>query len=622
MASCSVHLYNELKERKEQGEDLTEDEEKIVQAETREELEKAAPSNFGPDSEEYDGAYCSFCYRMGELGAIFFGISPPIVLASITALTSQFLPEGLAPILVGAGLLVGVIIGVPVWWSFHRKVRVQGYFPALGPDLGPYVEKILGKIGIQATATIRRDKEGFETMADGGFVLDEEEDPVEEMATDSGNTTNGVSVDKDSAKGAVNKHRSQKLEIQAELDDARSEKKRLKKQKEQLEEKVDDLEATVEGYENASVIAAGSGDVDPDLVWELNIPVFRNGDKAGHKSFYAKFFTKYPHSEHGDIWLPVGGYEKQTIKKMKPSEPSRMDLDDIQERPAYFPWGNSKDESLEDVIDQKINFLDTSNAKFNPNEDVSLVHDHIGAAEETRSEIFSPDTDFVKVSIDCGLDQNANPVPLRGNTGGWEKREELKNEIQRLKKLLRRRNQNFEEAQREIEDLHNKKQNLEQEKRNLENRLARARDNEQRAIANETAYEQNQRVLTRTVEELKSELGTSEEVIDVLEDRTRRAELDKVRENGSKSREQTEIEAKFDKDQDRIELIEEVKNYWNPDHIDVDRLGDPDYEEFEYADYIREFLQVDEGELPPKGEKLQKKIAVRSLQIGEGEAPT
>ncbi|MFC6755886.1 MULTISPECIES: hypothetical protein [Haloarcula] len=591
MPACDVNLRGEIHEKyEEKGEELTEDERAIYEAKTQEELNEAMPDNYGPAS-EFDGDFCNFCYRMGETGALVMGLAIMSLVTVAGAGVEYFLYGGFIGIVTGIGAVLGFLGGIPVWWNFHKKVRLKGYFPTLGPAFGPKVEWFFSKLGIGITAHAR----GY------GDDLKPSNSAKEELSVETAVSTDDTEImTEEGFSDRIEEHWDEKMKIKSEKEDLRSQKKHWKSKAERKDERIEDLEATVEGYQNASSVIPVSGKADPDVVWEINIPACENQDKAGNVSFYAMGFTWYAHDTLGDIPLPVGGYEKQTIESMKGSVPDQMDLDDIRKIEGYFPWENP-----DEAINQKIEFQHTGHPEFEPSKN-ALIHGHLGDAEELRRKTVSPDTDYVKVSIDCGIDINGNPVPLRGHHSGFEKRQVLKNKANDLERKFNQLNHHFEEQQEHITDLNQKIDLLKKENKNLKNRLEQARQNERTALEGQAANEHTQHVQNDQKEILGKELHREKQKRAILDDRVGEAEKALASGNGS-STHVTEEEAKSEKEQERIEKVEKIREFWVSDEIDHTRLSEDDYE-YDHVDFIREFRNTDDDELPKAAKNLKRQL--------------
>ena len=189
------------------------------------------PTNVGPLS-HWDGPYCSFCHRVGQLIAIGIG-----VMISFIAYSSGF------------HYRIAAVLGIMAWFTQMIVVGMKGHYPVLGPIFGPIAERILATFRIYPTA---KAKQKYGSDDDHEFSETQLAEVSDSDLPDNVNGNPGtpdlpdervVQLKRQIGKyeGLLEQERAAKTEILTELDEVESERESLQQTKQQIEQQKEQI---------------------------------------------------------------------------------------------------------------------------------------------------------------------------------------------------------------------------------------------------------------------------------------------------------------------------------------------------------------------------------------------
>lgn len=608
--TCPVHLKNQVLEEQEQGRELTEAERQLVEADD-DEIQAVVPNNYGPLS-NWDGTYCKFCHSVGQAGAIVVGL--------LTGLFFLYLID------VGQPAALG--LGAGIWVLLAYTVGKKGYFPILGPKLGPIVERLFAAFGVYLTATARREHQ--ETATAGGTTLSHSSDDlsIEDIEIDD---TTPLPEDYLQSKNheteelkrqlqekqervekwkkLAEKRREKKQEKDSEIIALRDEKETLHEQKQQIEKaKKESIEERKE-LENAislgssSGMTRGPGDPDPGDALPVMVP---HGSGDSHVGpFWMLKTIDYKHPKFGvSVPIPFGVWDLSDLGDIPKNVSDVLDQDELHQLEEFLILDP-------DDLDQPIEVRSTSHPKYEEG-DVALFHGDIGGAKDIQEDGHSPDTDWSWSILTLGLDTNGNPIPTKADTRGFEDRNEMRNTVQKVRQQFRQMKHVAERREERIEDLQHELQLAEEERKEAKVQLEHLREQHQDAIEGRRTQAYNQGVLEDSNRYLHDELQRKEEETELAHERARRERREKLDESDSMAAERKQIESQSERKQREIEIVNEIHDVWEHEELDPSSFENGDRSKF-----IRDFLNADKDDLNKAAEKKQKEVT--GMLVGEGE---
>jgi DNA repair exonuclease SbcCD ATPase subunit len=586
MAGCRIHLKNQLAE--EQGErELTEREREIVNT-PDDQLEDVAPTKYGPLS-DFDGSYCRFCHRMGQIGALVFGVTAALIVWWSIQNGTIDVPNW----------AIGVA-GIGVWAPLAYITGVNGYFPILGPRLGPYVEGFLANLGIYVTATARKEyeEEPNSTEPEDEITIDEIEMESTDLPDDYLKSKNHevdelkrkiqrLKEEKQRYQKLAEKRKKDKNQKKTELETVKDEKKSLAQKRQQLESKIEEVQQEKQQLQQSiqlgtqSGITKGPTNVSPDDAVPV-VTQHETGDYVGF--FWMLKVVDYKHPGFNQtIPIPFGVWNLEELDQIPTSIPDVMEREDVPEFEDYLIFDPRR-------LDQPIDVKSTAHPKYEEG-DVALFHGDLGNVEELRKEALSPedrDADFNQAILKLGLDTAGNPVPTEADVRGFERRQELRNQKQKFKRQFRQIKHQAEQQKEHIEELRHDYQILENERDQLQDRLAHLRDREKRSRQAAMSLEQNQELHRQQRSILERDLEQREHEVEELDEKRKEHRKEAFEESDRLQQEVAEYESRSDATKREHSAIEEILEVWEHPELDDTEAKNGDKKQF-----IRDFLDAD-----------------------------
>ena len=599
-SGCAEGTKAEIEEK--DRADLTEDERRLLDAETEEEMNAAMPTFYGPLS-SWDGAYCRFCHRVGQVGALVFG-------AAAWAIASLYLNYG-TQLSIGAG--------VGTWITLALIVGYAGRFPVLGPVFGPVVERIFASMGIYLTKKAEKEYSGEDESMNEQYDFGESVEIPEndEQYQDfRGNEADHfqtqiekIKEQRDQFQELVKQEREKRQDVQQELQSIKDEKQEIQQETQQKSQKIEQVQEEKQKLRESirlgtqSGMTKGPGNPTIDDATPVVMP---HASGAGHVGpFWMLQIVEYRHNElHDSIPVPFGVWDLEELQQIPDTVPDVADAQDFPQLEDYFMFDPRG-------LDQSIDFTTTTHRKFDPEEDNALFHGDRGQVEDLRAEALNPDSelgiDFSQAFLELGFDTNLNPVPLEADSRGFERREELRNQKRKAEKNFREMQQRAKQTRERLEDLQHDLQ-LKQEKiEDLQSRVTHLRQREKEAVNAARSMEYNQGILQDQSRFAHKEREQLEDDLEITNQRRKEERRRKLKDSDEHAEEVAKMDSQREKNRERIELVEEILDVWNDSEWDDEEAKNGHRQEF-----IREFVSADE--LGEAASKKQKQISKRLVE--------
>ena len=619
MAGCGVHLQNQLLEKAdEEGMDALSDQERRVVEADEDELDDVVPDNYGPASDEWDGDYCKFCYGVGRVGALVFGLLPVLLVFGLFQLDA--IDVGSRDI----GLLIGAIAGVVVWKTLDKKVKVRGYFPVLGPKLGPIVEGVAAKFGVYLTATARRQareaepEPGTGTVDHGELpgdaVVDEREDGSVEVNLPGNPSERERKLKKrlkqqkqitKKERAKKTEHKAEKQEKEKELNEVQStlQKKdqELEKKEKQVKEKEDILD-TLFGIYGRNQLAQGA---IPLLGWdEEDNPVFKGfvvntvWHDLGNVDEVEHYHEEYPNAlivdtldDAKDLMNVEGGVDDRIsgmdeFRKLaqygrwliNPTEVKNFPKYENPERPGY-PNTNPQT-----PIQAREHYPEV------------LFWNSAAGLREARKE---PDThsDRPKLPFYISAFNDAGGYKPPGfDPRGSEDRTELRDDLRYHERMLGNAHHTLQQLQKEYKKLNHEKTRLENQLEHQEALTLDARDNEKGALTQAQKLTRELETSNTSIAMMDNEVEETRDLQERTDERRRQNRREKIEESDSFHEEVETAKSernRVKKVTDAFETIRAVGYRGNGHEVDLDAVADGESEHSK-EDVVRMFLEDDD----------------------------
>lgn len=550
---CKKHLWNQVKEKEDQEglESLTETERKIATADESE-LDEVVPENYGPAS-DYDGDYCKFCYWVGRLGAAVTGAAIALVLFWFVSRHSGLVNE--QQLYASGGALV---LGFLAWVYLDRKVKVKGYFPVLGPRLGPIVERLFAAIGIHVTATARRKYAQEQPVSDGGVdVIDGEDydlktnpDVDEHELPDNyfdaqeqafRQKLQRLRDKKESLEESLRNERGEKIELKNELEETQQEINTVKQAKKKKEEEISNYKEKMEELDTKIQHLSDWGHAAGDSDRQRNrIPVTRHGN--GATVGIGKWLVKVVEvrlDDRMDFHEPakfafcvdspgedIPSHIPEVITDWKRYEDYLYPHPDNVKNPAKFVHPGEAGYPNVDLTDRPIN--EYPEVLFHS--DLSKVRAERQRMEEER-EVGS----LENVGAKLAYDKDGNYVPPSFDIRGFESLQEQRNLAQKRYRHIRMLESQLEQKEECVEDLRHAVTVLENQLDLKDGFLQDARDQARGATEAAMLTEQQTEQARRGVEYMKHQNHHNRELWEEANEQLRNVEEERIKDNAELS---------------------------------------------------------------------------------------
>lgn len=610
MAGCKTHLKNQIDLKAvEEGVDALSEKEKEVYEADEDEIDDVVPDNYGPNSDEWDGDPCPFCYTMGKIGALFFGGGIFFISVAIAAVLLIFDFEMTSVLAVVGG---GFVLGLIVWLYLRSKVKTKGYFPWLGPKIGPTVEKYAAENwDVYLTATAK--KEYGQPITDGGTQavqvdtgtspedIDEHYDEPDEIldktpSVSIGETSEVDLLEENQRLKTQLRKQKERAEKQRKLADAKQNKfleknedfqktnqqvESLEEENEELESELEELQNTIEVYENSTEI---DGIKDDGYKFKFWIPHPSRDTQVG--PFYYWDTVQYDHPEFRGTTTHVLA---TTAKQEEIPEYTQTISDSEYPKFEDYLWPDPE------KLDQPIDVADRSHQKYDEREDNPLFLGSIGQTEDAVTDAQNDvERPWTSATLTLGFDLNGNPVQEGADDSGSIR--ELKNEVSRLERKKRRLTQRLEDWKRDYEDLEDEKTILREDKEAFR-RKWKAKQEEYRDLREEY------RDVKRKLRDFRERASMAEkdkehyrEQFEQTKEQAKNIQKQHSWEDAERGREAEMAQNHENTTRSLDEIFNSIKGTsWSPDGVDLDRVGDDDYE-YGRDDVLRAYLKDPQGD--------------------------
>ncbi|QCC60251.1 hypothetical protein NP511_18005 [Natrinema thermotolerans] len=601
---CDENTEAELEAKQERGEELTEEEQAIVDG------EEEVPTFNGPLSPA-NVEYCDFCHTVGQSLAIAFGA----IGGGATFLSTN--------------IQTGIGAGLAIWLLLALVVGYVGNFPILGPVFGPIVERIAASQGVYLTEKAKR-KYRRETATDGGTAVDTSSDEIEDVDLDD----EDVALEYDETE----------VNTDAQLQQLEKEKERWKKLAEKRGDEKADLKSKVETtQQNLEQLEGKKEDLEDDLKkakkrnekleGRLNREV-HNGVLGGSDEYMAfhplhSENLKYADDTGGAFVGPV--FVKKTVEVYIERFNQTVELayivtdeDDLTKgAPDYIgsedlPEHNDHLFPKPETLDSPITHKHPGKAGYdpdNPNHRV-LYWNNLGTVNETRKALLGDDSvDYYRSPVGIAWDNEGNYCPPPYDPRGFENIQELRSRKDKIERLLRQTRSQLNNEKDRNGALQQNITVLENELDSVRTELEHAREREMEAIEASKTQEHANRVISDAKQQSDRELERREEEKQQLKKDRDYHRKEKYDETDNIQTERAEAEERVAAKQTQVEAVGYLLRvgYQPPEaDIDYDRLSDDSYE-YDHGDVIQ--MALGDDEMPKKIEQqLQKTLQPEMME--------
>lgn len=516
MAGCKVHVQNEIKEKADRGEELSDEEQSILNADS-EELDQLVPSAYGPLSGA-NIAHCPFCHRVGQVGAFTIGA----IIGSVLYLQAGGIK--IEP-------TVGFGIGLAVWLVLAAVVGYKGYFPVLGPLIGPRVERLLAGIGKYPTATARREYRDSEAATDGGTAVENGANViVGEDAQEVHLPDDYFEVQEDrarekfrhlkrkleAAQESLSEERAEKFELKEELENNRQELKKTKQVEQQAQQQLQDHEEELQTA-NQKVQQLSDFGHNRDAQNRLPIMVWDNGVPVGPKWFVKIVQVKLDiEGYHGTYKFAfVVNDQAAELPDHIPSTIQESELGRYEDHLLPHPEKVRNPPEYEHMGEPGYPHVDRTDAPVEEYPRV-LFWEDLGEVRDARQRIdeTTKENEIQHAFLTLAYDTRGRYVPPPFDARGFEPRSELRDKARKRFQQIRELNMFLESKDNVIDDLQHQLTVLEERFKMQEGRI---RDSQEQAKSlSEAAFKMTRQSEQdrKKIEHLNNEAETSKLIAD------------------------------------------------------------------------------------------------------------
>jgi acylphosphatase len=599
--SCGESVQAEAQAKRERGEELTEDEKKVAEADDPNE---ALPKKFGfpvyGRLSPYDGTFCPLCEKVGFVLAI-----------GITALLANFVFQ---PRFSGNEFWIATVLTGAVQLGM---VLYTGRYLVLGVVGGAIVEPILASAGIYVTEKAKQEYKTENSEPDlvtesdlpDGDDVNELEDGTVEIVYDGDSIEKEQLVEElEKQKNLTKKERSRKSEYKAEMQEKDKELNQVRQEKNQKDEKLQKKEKQVQEKEDILNTLFGTygrnrltqGAI-PLVGWdEEHNPIFKGFvvNTVWHKVSLDHYHGEYPNA------LIVDTLEKaKELSNIEGGVNDRIEgMDEFQKYAKYGRW----------LLDptEIANFPKFENPERPgyPNTEPQtpiqargqypnvLFWNSAAGLRDARKE---PDNDSERPKLPfyiCAYDDNGNYVPPAFDPRGSEDRSELRDELRHHEQLLGNAHHSLEQIQKEYKKLRHEKTRLENQIEHQEALTIDARDNEKEALTQAQKLSRELETANTGLTYLENELGEMEDLQEETDKKRKQHRRDKVKESDSQHEQITTAEIRRETQESVNEAFYAIKGrgyMGNGQAIDLDAVEDGEADKSK-EEVINTFLNDDD----------------------------
>lgn len=631
---CGESLQAEVEAKQESGEDLTEEEERILQADDPNDV---VPTVFGIPAygrlSSYDGVHCGFCEKVGYglsvlfTGGFYVGVDSYTSWASSTVATSAFL-----------------VLAIQL-----LMVALFGRYLLIGPVVGPIVEQVAAEyFGIYLTEKAKREYPSTDgkqpTATDGGAdVLTSNTSTTDDPTPDFDSTSDSVDLPesaldsvRDKARKKIQEYQRKTEALQEQLSEERSEKIEYKNDLQEKNQKLQSLQQEKQQTKQEAQKKEEKLDKARDRINKLSdfghtrsgdrIPVVYHHSKGGKVGQLWLVKTVEIHLERDDYYgtaefaFCTEKAEEQLPSELQGNVPDTMNENQMKQWSDYiYPDPERVSNPAKFVHMGKKGYPDVD-LESQPMEEYPevLFHENLARVREIRKEIDQPDVEngVTQSVLTLAYDEQdqfvAPPYDARGFGSVQEYREKAR---QRYRKMQRLQNK-LDHKQEHIEDLQHELKLLKDEVDMKESFLDDARRQQREATQAAMTAEHTQESERRNTEVLKRQKQTYKNVADRSMKAAQTERERRLEERAEGHGVVNDYEEMKDEQQMLLDFVSAISTLgWQPDHHDgwdYDRVHD----ERDFAE-MREIVNEYREE---NNDKLAKKIEGQVVSDIGGEA--
>lgn len=610
--SCGESVQAEAQAKQDRGEELTEDEQRVLDAEDPNEV---LPKKFGIPVygrlSSYDGQFCPFCEKVGFLLAI-----------GLTAVLANFVFQSeftgntfwIATLLIGAAQL--------------GMVLYTGRYLIVGAIAGPIVERVFAAGGIYLT---EKAKQEYKTENSQPELVDENDLP-EGSQVDVGDDGSvdvhlpGDPTDREEElarkyeqqKQLTRKERAKKSEFKAEVQEKDKELNQVQQKIQKKDKKIQETEKEVAEIETIAETLFGSsgllnGNITPCMGFDENDnPVIKGlvVTTVWHEVNLDHYSGRYPNALIVDTLDEARDFQSF---KGKVDIGQKIEGMELYNRIAkYGRWAINIEK-----VDNPPKYMSPEHPDYPQTSSKSPIQDRgeypevlfwngeSGVNQAQQEPDFHSERGKKPVRILAYNDPNhkkdegqqtQNYKPPGFDPRGSERVSELDDENRKLDRLLRTRRSQLKKLSKDYRDLNHEKEILEDKLQHQEDLTNRTRKDEREAQKRSQLLTEEVQNTKRGLDRLDSELDEVEDLYEEADEKRKQHRRDRIDESDSFHEEVESAKSqrsRVEKVTDAFETIRATGYTGNGKDIDLAAVADGE-SEYSREDVVRIFLEDDD----------------------------